>query len=794
MNLLLSKRTKRRCVFVAGLATALALSLFGFSQITSADPPGWWAQNIGFFSDAGGNTWCGAGGGGCSAVDQNDVIPQSASCYEGPATYDGKFYVGDYALCPSNLSDFINEMKADSNSGNNRSHTGAAMIFWTLLGDDRTYANNHGGRDVSNATIPGVGGTGWDAMQTYMQDELNNGQITINWNTDTSTPDSFYELWDGGKGDVAWYKNTVASQPAIVIKDSTGKVIYILYRFCANPGGDLQGLPTLQNPAPTGHIVADDCSEVGISLNYPSDPSKSVDYYLSADGGTHKYKNPPNGKPYPGNTAADRTINVSQEAGFNDWSTNDITLWAVDLNGNQVKIGDVTLGQCGEVSCKDAWNTLQAGVLDAGEPETFKVWDEASTKGPLPGGLSHPNVKFTSIKIDTLNASPNYVNPGTTTPPYDLDSPAETFTPQAATTYTLTWTMDGSDIPAPQTCSTSAQFAYQPFFTVAGGDIAAGPGFGQGCTSGTATNIEGENTDTLAGNSYYGAGSQLGALATGNIVLFDTDTTNIYNGSSTSQASDGSPGGRPSGLAFGNTSASGTDYGGKYNRASWCTPDYEGSAPAPTSATVITSANANTLSSLTAGTYVYDVARGTVLPALTLKNGVHLTLLLSTTSGGSVYLSGPITYNSYTGLANIPSFQLLVSGGDIYIDANVNTLDGFYDAQPYTGNKWGVIYTCSQNNAGIFTGLNGTDDANAYNDCNHQLAVYGSVAAYQVELGRTAGNLIKTSVVSDNPAEQFIYSPELWLANLGTPNNTCSTDLALPGCTYQSYTSLPPVL
>jgi hypothetical protein len=132
---------------------------------------------------------------------------------------------------------------------------------------------------------------------------------------------------------------------------------------------------------------------------------------------------------------------------------------------------------------------------------------------------------------------------------------------------------------------------------------------------------------------------------------------------------------------------------------------------------------------------------------------------------------------------------MTIGGGDIYIDPSVSELQGFYDAEPTATNTGGVIYTCASNAGGVFAPLKDYDKCSA-----NALTFYGAVSSYQIVPGRTVGNIATTSTTSDDPAEQIVYTPELWLGGMSGPTTSCATDPAQASCMYQSYTSLPPVL
>lgn len=343
-------------------------------------------------------------------------------------------------------------------------------------------------------------------------------------------------------------------------------------------------------------------------------------------------------------------------------------------------------------------------------------------------------------------------------------------------TYNVSWQSTGSQTPL-VSCSATLSVVYRPYFDVVGGDVSAGQGFGDGCTDNPAADIKAYNMDgSNPPGNYFGAGTRQAALATGTITSFATDETNNYT-NDLGGSSDGIATHLPSGLSGSNSASSPPNYGGQYlgtYAGNWCVPDYAGSV---TGAADYTSAPDWNQLAPNAGGYIVRLSGDQTLGSIQLQPGVHVTVIVT----GNVYLSGNITYGSYTALQDVPQFNLLVSGGSIFIDPGVSVLHGFYDAQP-TGANGGNIYTCA-------TGSNLTDVLKDYNRCSvTPLTIYGAVAANQVVFGRTGGDLAGSGGVNDAPAEQIIYTPELWLGNLA------ATGSQPPQTLYQSYTVLPPVL
>jgi hypothetical protein len=352
-----------------------------------------------------------------------------------------------------------------------------------------------------------------------------------------------------------------------------------------------------------------------------------------------------------------------------------------------------------------------------------------------------------------------------------LESNTLSFTPTEGS-YTVTWSFTGDATP----CTVTIQSGYRPYFTVEGGDMAAGAGFaasGMACATTNATaQIKGEGLDDVG--SFYGASSQLGALANGPITLFAADNTNNaasnLGGSTNGIAlTDTINPHSPSGLAFANTTTPHPQYGSGLSRSTWCVPDYYGAAPAATGGPFNAAAPVS-------GVYVYGSSQTFNTP-ITLNQGVHVTIVVK----GDVQINQPIKYN-YTSVASnnpadIPEFKLLVQG-NIYVAPGVDTLTGFYDAQPGAAGT-GTLYTCGS----------GFAETPGYDTCRAtQLTVYGAVASKALKLDRTQGHLRSVGGTANTPAERFVFTPELWMAGLTGLDCTTSTD-----CTYQGYSNLPPV-
>ncbi len=272
----------------------------------------------------------------------------------------------------------------------------------------------------------------------------------------------------------------------------------------------------------------------------------------------------------------------------------------------------------------------------------------------------------------------------------------------------------------------------KPYFTVTGGDISSNG------------NITSWNVNNVGGAGYAGAGGQLAALATGNITGFVTGT-----GMS----------GNPSGLAFANTATGGSTYGGGYMATR--TP------PVVSTAGATALGASPSLASLN-GVYTHagDLTLYGPVPA-----GKNVTIVLTS---GNLYIANDITY-SYGSVAQIPRLTVIVQNGNIYVNNNVTEIHGVFYAD---GAGKGNFYSCA-----TASNAPSTD----YNTCNHPLTVYGAVTANKLVLNRTYGSVHASSGTPAAPAENFFYSPEVWLA-------PAATGIGSSPAIYNSYVSLPPIL
>jgi len=324
----------------------------------------------------------------------------------------------------------------------------------------------------------------------------------------------------------------------------------------------------------------------------------------------------------------------------------------------------------------------------------------------------------------------------------------ETFTaPSTMGRYNFHWQITRSDngatIGVP--CTSEVNVAYRPYHKVYGGDVVVGKDFDTAAGPGSCSNIY-SNATIIGWNkggspNYAGAGNQLAVFALGAIDGFASGQ--LRNSAN------------PKNLSFANTVPSST-YGGNLSPSHVsCIPNY------------------------------WPPTGVSVLPGNQTINGATISDRQTVYVSGDVYISGNITYNSsasYSSIDDIPSYRLIVKGGNIYVGSNVTELHGLFVAMP-VGSNGGKFYTCGQQYGPPTQAM--LQFGGACGD--NKLTVYGSVIADEIKLTRSKGTLEEASTNDPpdggKPAEVFIYSPELWL----------TSDFGVPG-KLDSKRNMPPTL
>jgi hypothetical protein len=315
------------------------------------------------------------------------------------------------------------------------------------------------------------------------------------------------------------------------------------------------------------------------------------------------------------------------------------------------------------------------------------------------------------------------------------------------------------------TCTKSLPLGDLPYYSVVGGDIAAGPDFNDGsCTQDDNADIIGSNSNT---SPYQGASGQLGALALRNIKSFVTGKSQS-GGAWGNSVSGGSS---PSVLAFANTTGSASPvFGGGFDQDNWCVADYAQGVDTGSATPLGASSSASLGSPNTTSVYTSNAPQLTLTGGSISADGRKVIIK----ADHDVYITGDITYGVPGSLDQVPQLEI-IAGGNIYIDPSVRDLYGFYDAQG------GAFITCA-NSAGAISG------AVNVNTCKQKpLTVHGAVAALLVVPNRTWGDQVGNAAAGtpQQPAELFDFSPQMWLPALNGRTGVGR---------WESVTSLPPIL
>lgn len=660
----------------------------------------------------------------------------------------------------NDVNSFVNFYAARVNDGSPRRRAAAAFTILTMLGAPA-------GTPVSQANAR-FGE--WERAVRWYND---NGRI--NWNLNYSYTYNTY--LQNGIDDVAWYVEPASSNSIVFINPSGSS--YAIKKDCANPVGDMG--PLFIPPPPT---------VVNCSLNATSPPNPIAQQPITISG-TATYSGGPGGT--PGGTSSTLSVSGVGTVG-NSAPVNGNTLkmssaqFTVPNGGNYTVTWTVRVNET-TTSCTRNFFAYPPTLVSCGnmsvDPPNPEVGQQlvVTTRPGYTGGPPSPNITGTSITVtgpgysNTFNVSPTppVPNNGGTivlkTPSFVLNNPG---------TYTVSWTITVNNVqpddpPCGGTVNDTFNVSLYPFLSVSGGDLAAGARFattpGNSCTEGSDTNA-GITSWNKGAPGYSGANNQYGMSAFSYIqeILGNKGNGNSANAWSLSFANEESGG-------INSVDQGNGRYGGFNNKG----PCVDAWQDKPATGKPISSGTVPGVS----GVYVAAPGTNLTLNGGSIATGTHITIYVE----GNVSISGDIRYasTSWSSLDQIPSFTLVVKGS-IFIGSGVGELDGNYVAVPdagYAGQtnsfgspEKGTISTCSSG----FAALSPTTPpvSSMVSACNNKLLVYGTFSANQIWLLRTFGTMS-----SGVPAEQFIQSPESWLA----PGSGGSIDPS-----YKSVVGLPPVL
>ncbi len=394
---------------------------------------------------------------------------------------------------------------------------------------------------------------------------------------------------------------------------------------------------------------------------------------------------------------------------------------------------------------------------------TSRVFFNPSTYSPLNPTLSLRVVNASNAQV--FNATAAAVSPSAggverTSGVINL-STAPNAGPAGNYTFSSTY-LDSSGIT--MTCNQTVYVGYKPYVNVLGGDIWAGS------AGGAAANIRSWNNDNMGSTGWLpGAGAQHAALASGSTTSFST--ARLLGGGLSA----------PAALGFANNLANANVAGAKYGAAFAHVPNrtdyyamYE-SAATPVSGTSLN------LGSLTeSGTYIYadpgDLRITGTLGRDASGNGLDVKIL---SAGNAILLGSPtLGYEAYASFAQIPRLSVFTaSNKNIMVAQSLTEIHGIFATGP-----GGKFFSCAINVSN--TPVSYAEVGTNFDACRNPLKIYGSVQADELVLSRTYSSLRAPGSV---PAEEFVYSPELWLARPGGSGGGDALE-------YRSYIGLPPIL
>lgn len=635
------------------------------------------------------------------------------------------------------------------------------------------YAVKNFNRWVNLVTLYTKGIPGYSVQWNFKQDFTRFNRNAMGLNDAKSQVNEDCSHGQQCTGDITFIDNLndAGIEQAVVFRAPGGFVFYIKHK-CANLTGDTRGLPVpptwnlSATSAPTMIVHPGDLVTFTHTIhNSPSSDKATFDY-------TVRYKFFPSAV-YK-SRATVNNVTLAQGGGKQVKDPNPALQIPVSGPGAQDGVQ-----YCEYISFTNATGPLTASGSSLPACVTVKVLatptcGSAQTSKDSIDPLTVFNVKTTvdypsggavaakaaGDKLYVQVSGPTYNHgPISAAPTVSGNSLTHTFTNIGPTnqtgTFTINYGVKNSSGVVLLPCSQTFVIADEPYFSVNEGDVETGAAMTvNDVCAGSGPMGPDNQAGVVSWNrenaAYDGAGTQYAAMALGYLQDFAT-----AQGSGLS----------PSGLSFANTVdvsspfGSGEDtFGGGFDSEP-CVPDY---------------------------TVGLSGALSGIQVAPSPSPTGHTTFYVN----GDVFINSDVSiYNgAYGSLGAIPTYEIVVSGGNIYIAPGVTRLDGLYVAEPDSSGKGGNIYTCTTVPT---AGLKGSDSnlslnlSAYYGTCNRKLTVNGSFVAKQVYLLRTRGTLYDSAA---GPAETFNFNPELWLA----APNTSGVGSAVGA--DDSITSLPPIL
>jgi hypothetical protein len=666
------------------------------------------------------------------------------------------FNIFPAGLYAGSANEFINTIESRLNGGG-QSQMGAAFVINVMMGNG-PFNTRAAGISKANADK----GNWEDLVRAYANNPP--AGYGIRWNVMRNS--AVNSAYFSDINDDAFHEDTHGSRPVIEFFWPGGHLW--IQRSC----GNLLGSVRLPTPPPPNHPPTG-----SFTVTCDPDGSNTVHINRMRDQDANPNTNT-TGRLVIGNGNGRLTRNVPSEGidrvftiddGLKPFQQQNITFYVRDVkNGNklvQVDTGKTRIGCLTGTGC--AGSDISPDGIDTATRFSITVSIHSRTAARPPG----------TNRI-TLTITPNAstgatwsatVGPAGVNGEYDSSSQQFTHTfanlgpTGSAGQYNYTYSyVNGNDSSLNRSCNGSFLVAATPYVSVYGGDALAGVNETNGRGFCDVNTDAGFLTWNNGAPGYNGAGAEFAVTALGPINGF----------ASALNASTGGNPRKPVGLSFANsaglTNAPGGLFGGQF------------SAGSP-----IDDSSCNFTADMTAAPAATVQNQINSLPNDASGNNVVNGQKEFYATGGNVFISQSIIYNQagWANVSDIPTFKLVVVGGDIIIQNDVNQLDGLYVAEPDDLGNGGHIITCGDPTTSSAADVS---DEGFYDLCNHRLVINGAFAAKQIWFMRsfgTVGAAVNNATNEANAAEVFHYGPEMWLPRK-------------PGASidYNSISGLPPVL
>ncbi len=653
-------------------------------------------------------------------------------------------------LWVNNADTFVSFVKAKLAAGpGTQDGVGAAFIIQTMIGSAR------------NLPPTGAQVTDWESRVRYAA-----AQGWISWNqTVTFTLNSYYQgpcsgygcdqrAGDANPNDDAFYDDSLSSSSAIVFRNSSGNVAYMLRHQCANPIGTLGPLTVAPQYTINGTSTVSDATVIpGQTITFTHklsnsgpDNAPNVNYTVYQDG-VAKASGGPFTLGVTTNTVNTNTFKIPN----NTLPNTKFCQWVHYTPKNQLGGSGDSAQVCATVIADfELTPTVTASTTAAQQNDSISFTYQVFNPGPTPSTT-------TTCKIVGNTHGPGY----TPLPQQDTDRSSDAgYTPPSTScptnflvpgpTTVATETVDvGNASPGSRICRSlvvdpknetggpraSAEacvvIAKTPYVHFQGNDVWAGGGFADVAPACNASSKITTSAHALKDGSVAGSGVEYAAFALGKITNFGSAGRAIVNPA----AAVGKM------LTFSNVNNSNLGF---YGAPQHCINSYV----ATYSGTPITTQPGTIDVNQGSGTYQTNGAH-------TFHGNVPNKSQQIWLVNGDVTIDGDIKYSdSYGGLDDIPSL-VIISTGNIYVQHGVKQMDGLFVAKS-------TFNTCSDAPAGNLS----------VNDCKDQLTINGSVIAGTLTLLRTYGADGGDDGARKNPAEVFNFNAEMYLKSALNGSNS----------------------